>query len=100
MVIFQTKNSNVGKFWRVLQWQMLVYIVAICYILCPFGMILWYIFSQFGMLYQEKSGNPGLKPSDENTCLLCDYFRGGLLKLRVGKLRLKNFSKKARPFQR
>jgi hypothetical protein len=57
-------------------------------------MILWYIFSKFGMLYQEKSGNPGLKPSDENTCLLFDYFRGGLLKLRVSKLRLKNFSKK------
>jgi hypothetical protein len=22
-------------------------------------MVIWYIFSQFGILYQEKSGNPG-----------------------------------------
>jgi hypothetical protein len=25
MVCFQTKNPNLGKFWRVLQWKMLVY---------------------------------------------------------------------------
>jgi hypothetical protein len=25
MVYFQTKNSNLGKFWRVLQWNMLVF---------------------------------------------------------------------------
>jgi hypothetical protein len=27
MVCFQTKNPNLGKFWRVLQWKMLVYFV-------------------------------------------------------------------------
>jgi hypothetical protein len=26
---FQTKNTNLGKFWRVLQWKMLVYFMAI-----------------------------------------------------------------------
>jgi hypothetical protein len=40
--------------------EMLVYFMAICYILRSFGIIFgdWYIFSRFGMLYQEKSGNP------------------------------------------
>jgi hypothetical protein len=52
MVYFQTKNSNLGKFWRVLQRKMLVYfmsmfglfyghwkyVTAIWYILWPFGL--------------------------------------------------------------
>jgi hypothetical protein len=25
MVCFQTKKTNLGKFWRVLQWKMLIY---------------------------------------------------------------------------
>jgi hypothetical protein len=29
MVYFQTKNPNLGKFWRVLQWKMLVYFMNI-----------------------------------------------------------------------
>jgi hypothetical protein len=60
MVYFQTKNPNLGKFWRILQWTMLVYCVAIWAILRPLDIFLaiWYISSRFGMLYQEKSGNP------------------------------------------
>jgi hypothetical protein len=47
---------------------MLVYFMAIWYILRPIGkvdghlvhiVVIWYIFSHFDMLYQEKSGNPG-----------------------------------------
>jgi hypothetical protein len=46
----------------------LVYFVAIWYILWPFGIfcghLLYFIFlvyfPQFGMLYQEKSGNPAV----------------------------------------
>jgi hypothetical protein len=36
------------------------YFMAIRYILLPFGMflVIWYMSSCFGMLYQEKSGNP------------------------------------------
>jgi hypothetical protein len=43
--------------------------MAIWNILQPFGIsyghlvhfvVIWYIFSRFGMLYQENSGNPGL----------------------------------------
>jgi hypothetical protein len=52
---FQTKNTNLGKFWRVLQWKLLVYFVAIW----KHFMVIWYIFPRFGMLHQEKSGNPG-----------------------------------------
>jgi hypothetical protein len=90
MAYFQTKNPNVGKIWRALQWRMLAYFMPIWSILRPFGLfyghlvyftaiwyillsfgifcchlvyakVLWYIyFSPFGMLYQEKSGNPGV----------------------------------------
>jgi hypothetical protein len=68
MVYFQTKNQNLGNFWRVVQWKMLVYFMDVWSILQPFGilygllvyfLVIWYIFPSFGMLYQEKSGNPG-----------------------------------------
>jgi hypothetical protein len=54
-----------------LQWKALAYFIAIWSILVWFGIFCrhlvnfiaviaaWYIFSRFGMLYQEKSGNPG-----------------------------------------
>jgi hypothetical protein len=36
--------------------------MATWYILRPFGifMVIWYIIHRFGMLYQDKSGKPGL----------------------------------------
>jgi hypothetical protein len=37
MVYFKTKNPNLGKFWRVLEWERLVYTMAIWYILWAFG---------------------------------------------------------------
>jgi hypothetical protein len=64
---FQTKNPNLGKFWSVLQWQMLVYFMAIWSTLQLYGIfcgrlvywiVIWYIFSRFGMFCQEKSGSP------------------------------------------
>jgi hypothetical protein len=71
MAYFQTKNLNLGKFWRVLQWTMLLYFViigsyvftAIWYILLAFVIFYGYLiyFSYFGMLYKEKSGNPSLR---------------------------------------
>jgi hypothetical protein len=71
MVCFRTKNPNLGKFCRALEWKMLVYFTyghlecftAVCYILWPFSNVvaIWYIFPHFGILCQEKSGNPGLK---------------------------------------
>jgi hypothetical protein len=53
MVCFQTKNPNLGKFWRVIDWKMLIYFMAIWNILWRFGIIydhlvhiffIWYIF--------------------------------------------------------
>jgi hypothetical protein len=70
MVCFQTKNPNLGKFWRVLQHKILVctfyghfvHFTDFCYII--YIIICTYMynlvsFSRFGILYQEKSGNPG-----------------------------------------
>jgi hypothetical protein len=37
MVCFQTKNTNLGNFWRALEWKMLVYFMVIWNILWPFG---------------------------------------------------------------
>jgi hypothetical protein len=49
------ENVGKGKFWAHLE-----YITAIWYILLSFGnfMVIWYTFSRFGILCQEKSGNP------------------------------------------
>jgi hypothetical protein len=67
MVCFQTKNPNLGKFWRVLQWEIFIYFMIIWSILRPleifyghlvYFVVIWYISRRFGILYQEKSGNP------------------------------------------
>jgi hypothetical protein len=48
----------------------LVYSTAIWYILWPFGILFGYLvhFSRFGMLYREKSGNPGPELSPATNC--------------------------------
>jgi hypothetical protein len=65
---FQTENPNLDKFGRVLQWKELVYFIAIWPILQHFGkfcghlvhfMVFLGFFTRFGLLYEEKSGNPG-----------------------------------------
>jgi hypothetical protein len=52
--------------------------MAIWYILWPFGIFYGYLvyFSRFGMLYQEKSGNPGTEASVLNrfSCLHTEKF--------------------------
>jgi hypothetical protein len=60
------QNTNLGIFWRALEWKMLVYFMAVWYILRPFGNfisnsdILCYLvyYSSFGMLSQEKIWQP------------------------------------------
>jgi hypothetical protein len=68
MVCFQTKNPNLGKFWRVLLWKILVYFMTFWSILRQFEIfndhlvyfvVIWYIFLRFGILDQEKSVNLG-----------------------------------------
>jgi hypothetical protein len=53
IVYFQTKIPNLGKFCKVLKWKMLVWFVAIWYILWPFGVFygIWYILWPFGVFY-------------------------------------------------
>jgi hypothetical protein len=61
MIYFQAKNSNLGTFWRVLQWKMLVYCILqpfeIFYGDLVYFVVIWYIFPRFDILYLEKSGN-------------------------------------------
>jgi hypothetical protein len=68
MVCFQPKNPNLGKLWRIL-----VYFITIWSILRPFKIfyghsvyfvVIWYIFPRFGILDQDKTGNP---TPEENT---------------------------------
>jgi hypothetical protein len=68
MVYFQTKNPNFGKFWMAGDWKLLIYFMANWNILQTFGIFydhkehfgyIWYIFSDFGIMYNENSGNPG-----------------------------------------
>jgi hypothetical protein len=70
MVCFRTKNPTLGKFWRVLQRKILAYFINIWSLLRPleifyghlvYFVVIRYIFPRFGILYQEKSGNPGRK---------------------------------------
>jgi hypothetical protein len=57
--IFKTKNPNLGKFWMALEWKMLVYFMGICNILRTYYESFGFKLVYFGILFQEKSGNPG-----------------------------------------
>jgi hypothetical protein len=88
MLYFQTKNPNLGQFWSALEWKSLVYSFVIMNILLPFGTFfgnlapICFIFPRFGILCQEKSGNPDRsaaavdeptvdKPSVDRATLFC-----------------------------
>jgi hypothetical protein len=69
MVYFQTKNPNLGKFWKVLQWKMMVFFMAILSILRPndifYGhlvhfVVIWYIFHLWYICSTEKIWHPSL----------------------------------------
>jgi hypothetical protein len=68
MACFQTKNPNLGKFWRLLQWKMLVYFMDTGSILRSFGKVCGNLvnFSRFGILNGEKSGDPDLHSADDS----------------------------------
>jgi hypothetical protein len=70
MVCFQTKNPDLGKFFRVLQCKILVNFLTIWSILRPlqifyghmlYFVVIWYISPRFGILYQEKIWQPWLR---------------------------------------
>jgi hypothetical protein len=69
MGYFQTKTPNLGKFCRALDWNTLIYFIAIWNIVQTFGLFydhfgtycyIWYIFSGNGIMFNEKSGSPAL----------------------------------------
>jgi hypothetical protein len=86
MIYYHAKNTNLGLYWRALEWKVLVYLwpfeylTAMCYMLWLFGTFCGHVFcffSNFGTTHREKSGNPGssllLLANDESeTCL---FFR-------------------------
>jgi hypothetical protein len=68
MVCFQTQNPNLGN-WKALLWKILVYFISIRSILwlleifyghLVYFVVIWNMFPRFGILDQEKSGNPAL----------------------------------------
>jgi hypothetical protein len=70
MVYFHTQNPDLGRFWRALEWNMLLYFITIWNILRPFVIIygrLVYIvfchlvyFSSFGIFEPRKIWQPRL----------------------------------------
>jgi hypothetical protein len=63
MVYFQTEDPNLGKFWRALQWKLLVCFMTIWSILRPSGLFychlvyftaIWYILWSFGIFSPVK----------------------------------------------
>jgi hypothetical protein len=73
-VFFQTKNPNFGKFWRALDCKMFIYFMTIRNILWRFWIFydhllhfvfIWYILYGFGIMSQEKSGNPAPPAAEE-----------------------------------
>jgi hypothetical protein len=71
---FQTKNPDLGKFLRALQWKVQVHYIHLCPFCLFYGylvyfVVIWYIlwlfgisFPRFGVLCQEKSGKPDVAP--------------------------------------
>jgi hypothetical protein len=60
MVCFQTKNPNLGKFWRVLQWKILVYFTMIGNISWPFGIFCGHLvyYSPYWYFVSRKTWQP------------------------------------------
>jgi hypothetical protein len=53
MVSFQTKNPNLGKFWRAQGWKMLIYfkLFGIFYRHWGYFVTIWYILCSFGTFF-------------------------------------------------
>jgi hypothetical protein len=74
---FSNQNPNLFNFFGVLEWKKLVFSMSIWNKLRPFGMIcgFWYFsgnlvyFPRFGILCQEKSGNPGADCKRRDLCI-------------------------------
>jgi hypothetical protein len=79
--LFSNQNPNLGKFLTALDWKIFIYVKAIWNILRVFGILydhlvyfVFKFFSGFGIMCQEKSGNPvvncdGIIPATLGECL-------------------------------
>jgi hypothetical protein len=83
MVCFQTKNPNLGKLLSALDWKMLIYFMGSWNILLRSGnfygclvhfVSTWYIFPGFGIMDQEKSGNPASTRTNVARLSFCYVF--------------------------
>jgi hypothetical protein len=65
--IFSNQKSQFWYIFGAIEWKMLVYFMAIwnnfTVILRSFRnvVVIWYIFQHFGILHEEKSGNPATR---------------------------------------
>jgi hypothetical protein len=75
--IFKPKNSKLGKFWKIWQWTMLVFLWPFClfYGRIVYLMAIWCIFGNWvyfpvlcSMLFWKKSGNPDWHPIFLSEC--------------------------------
>jgi hypothetical protein len=104
MVSFQTKNPNLGKYWRALDGKMMVYLMAIWNILRTFEVCYdhlvhivfsWYIFSGFGIMYQRKIWQPcfwdgGCAESNKLEKMM--NFGGFLVRFKIESMQIVNFN--------
>jgi hypothetical protein len=88
MVEFQTKNPNLGKFWKVLQWEMMVFFMAILSILQSNGIfyghlvhfvVIWYILPVFWYAVPRKIWQPRVQASTRTGVARCYVFRPKIL---------------------
>jgi hypothetical protein len=79
MVCFQTKNPNLGKFWWVLLWKILVYFMTIWSLLRPleifyghlvYFVVIWFIFPRFGILDQKNLATQVVRKKDKKIYLM------------------------------
>jgi hypothetical protein len=90
IVCFQTKNPNLGKFWKALDCKFMpIWIIfwrfGIFYDYLVHFVFIFYIFSGFGIMYQEKSGNPGLRTFFDNVCGIFFIQSVGAFRVIVGR---------------
>jgi hypothetical protein len=78
--LFSHQTASFGTFWKAFEWKVfdifndhLVHFVAICYILRNFGIFCGHFlyYPNFGILYQEKSGNPGIESNKRHFLQAC-----------------------------
>jgi hypothetical protein len=87
MEYFQTKNPDLGKFWRVLQWKLLEYNTTIwsifrilrvfVYVHFEHFMVLWYFFPDLVCCTKKNLAALHIFPSSSSTQHLSEMLQSG-----------------------